>query len=75
MAKWTVEQDVKELREEVMKVHNEAAADPVTAPAAFGVACTILKNGLHCNLTTAALLLDCWLTECKLKAEKPPIPP
>ncbi len=66
-------EDVNELRAQVMQVHAEAAADPTTAPAAFGVACIMLKNGLRCNLTTAAALLDCWLTEHKLKGEtKPP---
>lgn len=64
--------DVNQLRADVMRVHAEAAADPVTAPAAFGVACTMLKNGLRCNLTTAAALLDCWLVEHKLKDEKKP---
>lgn len=71
MAKWSVEQDVKQIREEVMKLYGEAAADEVTAPAAFGVGCTVLKNALHCNLTTAALMLDCWLTEAKLKEKEP----
>lgn len=65
-----IEEDVRQLRVDVMNVHKEAAADPVTAPAAFGVACTILKNGLRCSLTTAAMLLDCWLIEARLKDEK-----
>jgi len=72
---WTVENDVQQIRKDVMQVVQEAQEDPVTAPAAFGVGCTILKNALHCNLVTAALLLDCWMTECRLKAEKPPPAP
>lgn len=71
MNSYDPEVDVAEIREEVLKVYTSAAAEKVTEPAAFGVACEILKKTLRCNLTTASLLLDCWLTEAKLsKVEK-----
>jgi hypothetical protein len=45
-----------------MEYHDAAASDPVTAPAAFGVACTFLQEMLKVNLRAAALLLDVALT-------------
>jgi len=56
-----------QIREEVLRVYTEVALDPVTELAAFGVACVILKDNLGCPLPTSALLLECWLTEAKLK--------
>jgi len=44
--------------ETALLAYDEAAKDPVTAPAAYGIACIILKESLDLNLRAAALLLD-----------------
>jgi hypothetical protein len=62
-------EDVAKLREYVMQVYREAAADNDTFPAAFGVGCKLIQEKLHCSLKVSALLMQCWIDEYEAKVK------
>lgn len=59
--------DIVKLKPEILDLWRQLSLDTVTRPAAFGVCCRRLMDELGCNLHVAALLMDCWVTECTLQ--------
>lgn len=56
MSKWDPETEFALMV--ALGIYDEAAKDPVTALAGFGLACAVLQDMLKISLRAAALLLD-----------------
>ena len=58
--------EVAALRDLALMVYREAASDPVTAPAAFGIAALTIQQKLKISTLVACWILERWLQEAQL---------
>ena len=58
--------DTENVRAVALQVYESLMRDPVTAPAAYGIAAAVIRHALQCNLKVCCHLLDEWLLEEQL---------
>lgn len=56
------------LRARVLKHYDDAEADPVTRPGAFGAGAYMIQKELGCDFRVACMLMDCWISERKAQS-------
>lgn len=58
--------NIENLKAVTIQVYKRLAYDRVTAPAAFGVAASVIQQLLRCPMAVACDLLEEWLKEAGL---------